>query len=602
LDAQRRETFKVTSQLKYKSEQLSIKVRRIKPEKVLFASIASVDCQLKDKGCAVIIHAVGPDCRSGEFKLIETESRLEQQGKITARKERLKNVYQNIFDEARSKGVKTIALPVLSVGVFKFPQDEAAEVVAEVLHENKHNFGKISLCYFEKDVAQPDILKKIISKLGELESLAVTVSSVVGHGTALGPATLPVFSAPSFASPGVFAFAARSEPLSTAFLDSKVVASQSQVSVSVIPVSPQNPVVRAQVLSRSAVPAPGLPRPISLASVSNPALPRQAVQSFIALQDQVSKSAIPAGPSRPAVSASVPAYKLPRLASPSVKPSTHVHSPSATIFPYAVTQESFHKGLVKSQYVGRSLSEEDKMREMRNEDAARIIKAARYIDNRLGLNNNPVDNEIKARLIEITYKAAIIAGGIGSRNRRGEIIPCARGRIVTAINGDFIGYQDRDDGSITNSDGEIVTLPDSVLRRIFENGLEYSNGLLSSKIDDLCFSKAAEKKIRQLIANHKMAGIFSSISRVTQEQTEVDNHLFRSAKNIRIAKRFTYFDPETVDAVCKNIAEKGVDARIEFPRRREARGQMFSDNKQLLSRPWGERIANREEFVGRSTE
>jgi O-acetyl-ADP-ribose deacetylase len=82
-----------------------------------------------------IIHAVGPIWRDGEKGEVEL----------------LKNAYLNSLKLAKVNGIKTIAFPNISTGVYRFPKRRAAriaiETVKEYLQKNKLPEKVIFVCF-----------------------------------------------------------------------------------------------------------------------------------------------------------------------------------------------------------------------------------------------------------------------------------------------------------------------------------------------------------------------------------------------------------------------------------------------------------------------
>lgn len=70
---------------------------------------------LQKQGIKKIMHAVGPDCRDSEEN--------------SNRKELLKKTYENIFALAKKEGLKSIAIPSISTGIFGYPDlNQATEI------------------------------------------------------------------------------------------------------------------------------------------------------------------------------------------------------------------------------------------------------------------------------------------------------------------------------------------------------------------------------------------------------------------------------------------------------------------------------------------
>ena len=131
--------------------QISVPAKKLKTGEVAIAKIDSdLDSKSKSKigsknGVKFIIHAVGPDCRRDEFKVLKNDAKEAADGKIAARKEALKNTYKTLLEKALEKNVKKIAVPVLSIGVFEYPEEEAAQVIGEVLRDFGSKFKEISI-------------------------------------------------------------------------------------------------------------------------------------------------------------------------------------------------------------------------------------------------------------------------------------------------------------------------------------------------------------------------------------------------------------------------------------------------------------------------
>jgi len=79
-----------------------------------------------------VIHTVGPVWQGGE----RGEPQL------------LESCYRNSLELALQHGVRTIAFPGISTGVYGYPKREAAQIAVKVMREYKDRFDKIIPCCF----------------------------------------------------------------------------------------------------------------------------------------------------------------------------------------------------------------------------------------------------------------------------------------------------------------------------------------------------------------------------------------------------------------------------------------------------------------------
>ncbi len=85
-----------------------------------------------------VIHTVGPVWHGGD----KGEPDL------------LRSCYERSLDLARENGVRTIAFPGISTGVYRFPKEVAARIALEVMRGERRRFDEIIACCFsEADAA-----------------------------------------------------------------------------------------------------------------------------------------------------------------------------------------------------------------------------------------------------------------------------------------------------------------------------------------------------------------------------------------------------------------------------------------------------------------
>jgi O-acetyl-ADP-ribose deacetylase (regulator of RNase III) len=92
-----------------------------------------------------IIHAVGPVWRGGDAD----EDRL------------LASAYRHCFRLAREHGVRSIAFPAISTGVYGFPKERAARIALTEMCREAANFACITACCFS--AADADIYRALRS-------------------------------------------------------------------------------------------------------------------------------------------------------------------------------------------------------------------------------------------------------------------------------------------------------------------------------------------------------------------------------------------------------------------------------------------------------
>ena len=116
-----------------------------------------------------IHHAAGPEllaecrtlggCRTGEAKItkgyklptrfvIHTVGPIYYQHSAAEAEALLTACYENSLKLAREKGIKTVAFPLISAGVYGYPQREAIRVAVETMKLHQDDFDEITLVLF----------------------------------------------------------------------------------------------------------------------------------------------------------------------------------------------------------------------------------------------------------------------------------------------------------------------------------------------------------------------------------------------------------------------------------------------------------------------
>jgi O-acetyl-ADP-ribose deacetylase (regulator of RNase III) len=119
-------------------------IHRAAGPELLAASLALAPCATGDAvltpGFAlparVVIHAVGPIWQGG----------------TRGEPELLRRAYERSFELARQHGgIRAIAFPAISTGVYHFPKPLAARIALEVMREHEGDLDRIVACLFDRD-------------------------------------------------------------------------------------------------------------------------------------------------------------------------------------------------------------------------------------------------------------------------------------------------------------------------------------------------------------------------------------------------------------------------------------------------------------------
>jgi len=96
-----------------------------------------------------VIHTTGPVWRGGTFH----EPAF------------LANCYHNTLDLALQHGVKTIAFPAISTGVYAYPKEQAAAIAVAIMREHEKQFDEIICCCYS--AADRKLYEKIVQPEGD---------------------------------------------------------------------------------------------------------------------------------------------------------------------------------------------------------------------------------------------------------------------------------------------------------------------------------------------------------------------------------------------------------------------------------------------------
>jgi O-acetyl-ADP-ribose deacetylase (regulator of RNase III) len=84
-----------------------------------------------------VVHTVGPVWHGG----------------ARGEPELLRSCYQRSLTLARENGVRSIAFPGISTGVYGYPKEAAAGIALEVMRDERDNFDRIIACCFSREDA-----------------------------------------------------------------------------------------------------------------------------------------------------------------------------------------------------------------------------------------------------------------------------------------------------------------------------------------------------------------------------------------------------------------------------------------------------------------
>ena len=102
------------------------------------SAVSTPSFGLSAQGITWVIHAVGPDTRV--FSLKESTRLLEE-------------TYVSILAEAAALGVRSLAVPSISTGIYGFPVDVAAQIAVTTISQWQGLPDEVALVAFDQDSA-----------------------------------------------------------------------------------------------------------------------------------------------------------------------------------------------------------------------------------------------------------------------------------------------------------------------------------------------------------------------------------------------------------------------------------------------------------------
>lgn len=100
------------------------------------SAVATPSFRLEDRGTHHIIHAVGPVFSNNRAEKCDTE---------------LVSAYRSALRLAESLGARSIAIPAISTGIYRFPPERAAALVARLLTTEMFDLDEIVLMALEAE-------------------------------------------------------------------------------------------------------------------------------------------------------------------------------------------------------------------------------------------------------------------------------------------------------------------------------------------------------------------------------------------------------------------------------------------------------------------
>ena len=115
-------------------------------ENIIFSYANIADCKITEKLVEVVKGTIFAD--AGYLQKKDVLKRMEEDGIKFEAEALLTSCYENSLKLAKEKGLKTIAFPLISAGVYGYPQRDAIRVAIETMKLHQDDFDEITLVLF----------------------------------------------------------------------------------------------------------------------------------------------------------------------------------------------------------------------------------------------------------------------------------------------------------------------------------------------------------------------------------------------------------------------------------------------------------------------
>ena len=115
-------------------------------ENIIFSYANIADCKIAEKLAEVVKGTIFAD--AGYLQKKDVLKRMEEDGIKFEAEALLTSCYEKSLNLAKEKGLKTIAFPLISAGVYGYPQKDAIRVAIEMMKLHQDDFDEITLVLF----------------------------------------------------------------------------------------------------------------------------------------------------------------------------------------------------------------------------------------------------------------------------------------------------------------------------------------------------------------------------------------------------------------------------------------------------------------------